>query len=598
MNNSNLIRTIILLLVIVCTTSKVKGQASEYWNENIPLTSFRLPPPPKNAQIKYIDLDKDGDPDLLQTITINDFPVQWIDDDDDMREGDISGDIDSDCLMIDRDRDGFYGGEYDLIIDWNDEDLDGRADMQVIADQLSLEDNGFYPGHYMIMIDTDSDLIFNYIDWDTFNLEAWKHSGTSRFFEDYHGQSLFLKIHTPTFAFEDLRLNWENPFLFYDPDNDGQTEMAIRVVDNFVNKKEPKGDSLPKDPIKVTDEMRNVKVDGNADMVAIGFDMDNDNAPGTEFDYDMSLMFKGDGFNYLDQKHIFKSMKGLKGTENLFYDSRFRQLEELIYPDHEAIQDLTYNRGIWKECWFVFDEDDDCQRWERVEFYDPLETHKAGVMNGGLDNNPQADIAGDRGEWDLDFSGKGNLYIGAFDGKIHLFGAEWGAWRIDQNADHYQGWQGWRSGKNNVKEKFPVIRYDDVDGNGFIDFVQYDLDGDGGYEHQINLNTLELNDVQNIIYTSKMAYEDYVILFKEVSENIWKKSQMAIEVSEKMGLNTEWYANFKQAYSVREQYHFGYWLNFYLYMDMRDVAIRNSNKELITQIDKAYFSGDWSILEK
>ena len=124
------------------------------------------------------------------------------------------------------------------------------------------------------------------------------------------------------------------------------------------------------------------------------------------------------------------------------------------------------------------------------------------------------------------------------------------------------------------------------------------MDGDGGYEHQINLNTLELNDVQNIIYTSKMAYEDYVILFKEVSENIWKKSQMAIEVSEKMGLNTEWYANFKQAYSVREQYHFGYWLNFYLYMDMRDVAIRNSNKELITQIDKAYFSGDWSILEK
>jgi len=25
----------------------------------------------------------------------------------------------------------------------------------------------------------------------------------------------------------------------------------------------------------------------------------------------------------------------------------------------------------WDYCWFVFDEDDDCNRWERVEFYEP-----------------------------------------------------------------------------------------------------------------------------------------------------------------------------------------------------------------------------------
>ena len=57
----------------------------------------------------------------------------------------------------------------------------------------------------------------------------------------------------------------------------------------------------------------------------------------------------------------------------------------------------------------------------------------------GLDDNAQSDPVGDRGEWDLDNSGKGNLYISPLDGKIHLFGAEKGFWRIDQNAFYYQG---------------------------------------------------------------------------------------------------------------------------------------------------------------
>ena len=63
------------------------------------------------------------------------------------------------------------------------------------------------------------------------------------------------------------------------------------------------------------------------------------------------------------------------------------------------------------------------------------------MNKGGIDNNPQADASGDRGEWDLDNSGGGKLYVG-FDGKIHLFGAEKGYWRIDQDAWSYQGWGG------------------------------------------------------------------------------------------------------------------------------------------------------------
>ena len=157
-------------------------------------------------------------------------PVQWIDDDDNMKNGDMEGDLVNDCLMIDRDKDGKYGSYNDLVIDWNDSNNDGRADMQVVASYVSKASKSAWgPGHYMWVLDTDLDNIFNYIDWDTFELRCWIHNGMSDFFEDYHGKSIFMKMHTTTDKMNDVRLNWENPFLFYDPDNDGLTEMNCAV---------------------------------------------------------------------------------------------------------------------------------------------------------------------------------------------------------------------------------------------------------------------------------------------------------------------------------------------------------------------------------
>ena len=61
---------------------------------------------------------------------------------------------------------------------------------------------------------------------------------------------------------------------------------------------------------------------------------------------------------------------------------------------------------------------------------DPKAPYTIGAKKGGLDDNAQSDAVGDRSEWDLDNSGKGNLYISPLDGKIHLFGAEKGYWRV------------------------------------------------------------------------------------------------------------------------------------------------------------------------
>ncbi|PID62712.1 MAG: hypothetical protein CR986_00795, partial [Ignavibacteriae bacterium] len=129
----------------------------DFWSQKKLITPFRMPLPLPTEKIHYIDLDGDGDPDVLRTKIGENIPIQWIDDDDDMKNGDIEGDMDSDCLMIDRNNDGLYGGEHDIIIDWNDEDGDNLADMQVLVDYSGLDDRGLWKAHYMWFIDNDKD---------------------------------------------------------------------------------------------------------------------------------------------------------------------------------------------------------------------------------------------------------------------------------------------------------------------------------------------------------------------------------------------------------------------------------------------------------
>jgi len=567
------------------------------------ITPFRIFQPSADLRIEYLDLDQDGDPDVLRSFTSHNIPVQWIDDDDDMQEGDIEGDLDSDCLMIDRNKDGKYGSGHDLIIDWNDEDGDNKPDLQVVADNSGLEDRGRFQAHYIWIIDTDHDQIFNYIDWHTFKLEGWEHAGRCYFFEDYIGQSIMLKSHTSTFNIKDLRYSWENPFLFFDPDDDGLTEMAIRLTDS------PEIDMQAK-PLQgngnVTEEMRSFQFDGIISNAYITFDLDNDNAASKEFDFDMSLKFSGGkGFDYNDQIHKYESIKGLEGSEHFFYDARWRTMTELIYPDHDSAYKFVFQRGQWDECWLTYDEDDDCQRWERVELYSPQDPFNAGVYKGGLDNNAQADVSGDRGEWDLDFSGEGQLYIGPFDGRIHLYGAEWGCWRIDQNATYFQGWQGWR-GLNIQPEDhitiepdiFPTIMYTDNNNNGFFDHIHYDLDGDKNFERIVSLKSMGLADTTGLIQTADMKYWDFNSLYKRIAENIWENAMKSIEVAEKNRLNTGWYSNLMHPRCLRDKYHYGYWLNFYIYMDLIRMYEIKKDPDMIKLVDKAYFGRDWEILLK
>ena len=561
----------------------------EYWNANTLLIPYRLPPAPAGYKPTYIDLDGDGDPDILRTVTANGIPVQWIDDDDDMQYGDLEGDTDNDCLMIDRNKDGVYGGYGDLIIDWVGEDEDGNPAMQVVVDNIP-EANRMKTGngHYMWVVDTDKDDVFNYIDWNTFTLRCWIHNGLSDFYEDYNGKSTFMKIHSTTERVNDVRMNWENPFLFYDPDNDGLTEMAIRFCDS------------PK--IVKENGQANSVLSGDIDWVSVSMDTDNDNAPGNEFDFDMTIHFTGPGFNYENQKHINKNLRGLPEADTFFLDARWRKLPELLYPDHDAAWDLTFKEGKWDKVWFTYDEDDDCNRWERVELYQPRDPFKVGKNQGGIDNNGQADPAGDRGEWDEDNSGHGQLYVSPIDGKIHLYGAEWGCWRIDQNARYYQGMGGIYDGYGPKRIEteptvFPTVKYTDTDNNGFFDLMEFDLDGDKVFEQRLSMKELGLDDRCQVINTASMKYEDFVDLESKVSDAMWKNAEKAVEVAKAKKLNTKWYALMLQPKSIRERYHYGFWLQFYLYNDLKDLAERTNDKALASVIDKAYLQGKWELIK-
>ena len=549
------------------------------------IASFRMPLPPPDFKPKLEDLNGDGKPEAIYSMTGDSIPILWIDDDGDMQWNDIEGDMDNDCLLIDRNKDGVYGGDGDLVIDWVDSNDDGKADLQIVMDYPAVHATEVWPnGHVMILLDTDKDNIFNYIDWNTYQIKSWNKSGRAAFYTDYSGQSAFTKMHVATYNMGDLRLNWENPFLFYDPDKDGLSEMAVRLLDS----------PSTKDKNASWNDYVNMQLEGVIDWVSISVDLDNDNAPGNDFDFDFTLGLRGGGFDYMDQVHVFKNMRGLPEADKFFMDPRWRQMNELIYPDHENAFDLIFNRGKWESAHFVYDEDDDCHRWERVEFYEARDPFKVGAGNGGLDHNTQADAAGDRGEWDMDCSGKGNLYISPLDGRLHLYGAEWGCWRIDQNTEYYQGWD--RLWINKNPKKFATVKYSDKNGNGFLDYVEYDMDGDGQFETVFDLDALGIDDKATLIDISKFSYSDYTKMMKRMSDGIWNRAQAAIRVAHKYGLNTSWYAWWMEALSVREKYHRGYWLQYYLFQDLMNYSLRMKDEDMQRKIITAYCSGNWENL--
>ena len=182
----------------------------------------------------------------------------------------------------------------------------------------------------------------------------------------------------------------------------------------------------------------------------------------------------------------------------------------------------------------------------------------------GLASHCQADSRGDRGEFDMDNSGGGKLYVGRFDRKLHLYGAEWGAWTVDRDGSFHGGWKA-PSPRPAATELGEVVRYTDTDGNGFIDRVEFDYDGDRVIDLTINLldwRTPEHPhpDVVEILDTHALGWRGLHDRFKTMTDQSWQEALAFYRAMWRRGLTDGVTDHLAVAASYGERYDRAYWL--------------------------------------
>lgn len=556
-------------------------------------------------EIVRLDINNDGRPDILERWW-NGKRVRWLDENGDMLPTDTRGDQIADVMQIDKNGDGLYDSALDINIKWADNDGDGRADLQAFATQgreWSADKWDAGESHWMVFVDVEKDGVLGWVDWERFDFgnDNWGYTGLTNWLPDYSGDSVFLKIHRPTQSLPDPRLNWENPFAFFDFDNDGASEMAIRWLDPVP--------ALDKDVTKLSGVLKEAFAT---------FDLDNDSTKGNETDYDMSLRGAGGpGIPYRNLVHKYPALKGNPKFNACFQWNNWRQIDELMYMPHEKSYDAFFNAS-WSSLYLVFDEDDDDHRWERVEMYYPMHgfggpkeidlystkrwrrgnyAEQAMVAENerpGIAGHPQADTLGDRGEFDEDNSGKGRLYVGVFDRKLHLAGAEWGAWTVDKNAEFHGGWKT-PSPKPMAQRVEEVVRYTDTNNNGFLDTVEYDYDGDRTVDFRVSL--LDYRTASNpnpdavpLIDTPKERWQGLNTLFGKVASQSFQEALLVYRAAWRRGLTSPEIDKLAFASAIGERYDHGYWLKEKIFRLIRQRIQGTALEKDLTQL---YYTGQF-----
>ena len=576
-----------------------------YQNGNSDLRKTALKSSTPSDEIVRLDINNDGKPDILERWW-NGKRVRWLDENGDMLPTDTRGDQVADVMQIDKNGDGLYDSPLDISIKWADNDGDGRADLQAFVTQGREWSNGKYDAgesHWMVFVDVEKDGVLGWLDWATYDFgnDNWGYTGTTDWLPDYNGNAVFLKVHRPPQSLPDPRLNWENPFAFYDFDADGTSEMAIRWLDPVP--------PLDKDVTKLT---------GVLNEAFATFDVDNDSTKGNETDYDMSLRGAGGpGIPYRSFVHKYPALKGNPKFDGCFQWNNWRHIDELMYMPHEKSYDSFFT-ARWASMYFVFDEDDDDHRWERVEMYYPMHgfggpkeidlysTKKWRRSNyaelamvaenerPGISGHPQADSLGDRGEFDEDNSGGGKLYIGVFDRKLHLAGAEWGAWTVDKNAE-FHGGNKTPSPKPLAQRVEEVVKYTDTDQNGFLDTIEYDYDGDRTIDLKASLLDYRTAsnphpDVVPLIDTHKEHWQGLNALFGKIANQSFQEALMVYRAAWRRGLTTPEIDKLAFASAIGERYDHGYWLKEKIF---REIRARIRQTPLEKDLTRLYYTGQF-----
>jgi hypothetical protein len=367
-----------------------------------------------DGERRWLDPDRDGDPDLI-VFRDRGAIVVVLDEDDDAAAADLRPDEDSDCLVVDLNADG----SPDRILDNIDDDSDGDPDR---ARHYYLHGGWFGSRIGLVLI------------WDTndnnrmWQLHHYSYSqGRCQWQCDFGGNEGF-SIFVYDRKAGEWAADWECPFYFYDPDQDGLAEVALRL--------EGHGRT-----------MRALRFSMNAD---------NDITPGQPYDYDFGVIALGP----------------VELPEEWLVRTPLRAGDTGPYLGYGRARDVV-RKLPWARALLVWDENDhnidpsDRGKHERWE----------GVINSKYRTFPQiggppCGTLNKRYELDADNSGGLKLYASAVDGRLHLFGAEIGIYRADLDGDGAADRQ---------------IEYEDTNADGFFDRWRFDEDADGQLERTVDL---------------------------------------------------------------------------------------------------------------
>jgi len=347
-------------------------------------------------------------------------------------------------ILVDRDGDG----RFDSIGDWYYKAIDIDGDGAPEGEYYHL-----FPGSYSnkLHFNFNGERDMSYLDFEAFAYgpDEQRYLKGGKYIMNVHGNGMFLNSYAKL-----IQGAWENPIAWYDLNFDGRTDMVMRAGDvSYVKGK----DHI--DYSKLLNEFE------------IAFELNSNTSEKRWHSLDMQLTFyqydKAKGLDYTKYADRIPHIEGLKDAEFLskkMADTRLETIRRYLpYMDGYRIA-MDYDG--WEGVWLLFDEDDDDNRWEEM-----FSRHEPAQGWWGY-----ADCIGDRTEIDKDYKGKGKLYVARFDGRIHLFHAEFAVWDVDCLA-MYKG-AGDRAKTDEgprapAKLRYPRVRYSDTNGNGFIDKIEY-----------------------------------------------------------------------------------------------------------------------------
>ena len=396
-------------------------------------------------EIVRLDIDGDGKPDILERWW-NGRRVRWLDENGDLPPTDTRGDQVGDVLQIDIDGDGALrrARRPEHQVGGQRRRRAGRRP-GLRHSQPTAPSDGGEGAHWMLFIDVDKDGVLGWEDWQKFDFDCWGYTGSGNWLPDYNGDSVFVKVHADPHDIEDLVPELGEPVLVLRPrrrrrDARWPSAGSIRTAPRRRHAPDRRAERGLRHP-----RPRQRRGQGQRDRLR-----------------HLVPRGGGPGIPYRDFRHPLPGSRAQPRFDACFASNAWRRVDSVSYMPHDkgwdyffagrldatatwsSTRTTTITAGSASRCTTRRTDAPRCERHPGADdlLHQALDARATGCASGrsqtgrqpGLSGHPQADSLGDRGEFDDDDSGKGQLYVGVFDRKLHLAGAEWGAWTVDRDG--------------------------------------------------------------------------------------------------------------------------------------------------------------------